>query len=508
MKPAVLGSLSKNQIMKHGNYPGTFLFAALLAVLLGALGCAATKSVQTAPTSAAPKQPEQPPVHTVSRGSLKPKVQTDAVFQSVEMTALKLEPKAWADFTVLEAVPQGARVKKGDVLVKLDTEKLSEQIADLEAEQAAAALTRELAAAELENLTQTTPQKLEAARRAARIAREELEYFEKTGREQREKGSRMNLKSSQQALENAQEELRQLEKMYKNDDLVEETEEIVLKRQRFAVEMAQFNLERMKLAVERDLEVLIPREAENVKAQNRDQELARILAEETLERTLAKKRLDFEKMKRDQKKAEKRLADLKKDLEMMTVRAPCDGMVFYGACEGGRWTTASVIAKKLVPSGKLLAQEVFMTVVNPERLTLKAVISEADLAKYKPGMSGHAVPTALPDARLPVKLDEMSTVPLPGGGFEATFSLATNKPPLILPGMSAKITVSESARMDVLLVPAETVVAEGDQKFVWRMQGNGQPEKRAVKTGASDGRQVEILEGLAEGDRILLKPPK
>ena len=85
--------------------------------------------------------------------------------------------------------------------------------------------------AELDNLKESTPQKLEAAKRSHRVANEDFTYFDKTNRVQREKSARFNLKSAEQRLENALEELKQLEKMYKADDLTEETEEIILKRQ-------------------------------------------------------------------------------------------------------------------------------------------------------------------------------------------------------------------------------------------------------------------------------------
>ena len=101
------------------------LLAALLASTL-ALGSALAADPKPAPAT------NTPAFHTIAKGSLKPKVQLDAVFESLDMTPVKLETKAWTDLTVLEAVAHGARVKKGQVLVKLDTEKLVEQIKEQE----------------------------------------------------------------------------------------------------------------------------------------------------------------------------------------------------------------------------------------------------------------------------------------------------------------------------------------------------------------------------------------
>ena len=136
--------------------------AALLAAAL-ATGAAPAADPKPAPTT-----------HTIAKGTLKPKVQLDAVFESIDMTPVKLETKAWTDLTVIEAVPHGARVKRGETLVKLDTEKIAEQIKEQEQDAPAAVIALETAVAELANLEETTPLKLEAARRTHRVANEEL----------------------------------------------------------------------------------------------------------------------------------------------------------------------------------------------------------------------------------------------------------------------------------------------------------------------------------------------
>ena len=451
--------------------------------------------------------PNPPATHTIAKGALKPKAQLDAVFESAEMAPVKLETKAWSDLTVLEAVSHGAKVKKGDTLVKLDTEKLLEQIKELELDLPVATIALDTTVAELANLEETTPLKLETAKRTHRVANEELAYFESNGRAQREKNSRFNLRSAEQRLEGAREELRQLEKMYKADDLTEETEEIILKRQKYAVEAAELGLESARLFNERDFKTLIPREYETLKSTKKDQDQALALSELTLPKALAKKRLDLDKLKRDQRKSDKKLADLKKDLEGMSITAPMEGIVYYGACENGKWTTGGSAAKKLLPTGKLSANEVFITIVNPDKLLLRAVATEADLANLKPGMKGTAAPVSAPDKKLSVRLDELGFIPQPGGGFEAKLSFHKESGLRIMPGLNAKVSMGESSRTDTLLAPKDSVFTEGKKHFVYLPKEDAKPEKRTVKIGENDGKMVEILDGLEEGDKILVNKP-
>lgn len=476
-----------------------------LAVLIACLGC---KTTTTRPTSTASKpKTDAKPVHTVTNGALKSKAQLEAVLESTEMVAVKVTPKSWADFTVLEAVAHGAKVKKGDILVQCDPEKLKEQLADLEQDRPASALALEVASAELENLKQTTPLRLESAKRSHRIADEDYNYFESTGRAQREKNALFNVRSAEQRLENAVEELTQLEKMYQADDLTEETEEIILKRQRFAVDASKLSLESSKLFSERELKVFLPREHENLKSQKRDQELSLTLSEQTLPKSLSKKTYDVEKMKRDQKKGEKKLADLRYDLELLTIRAPADGVVYYGANENGKWPGGSSIAKRLVPGGKLPANEVFITIVDPEKLVLKAVVPEAELSKFKAGLTGQATPIAAPDAKLQARLDQLGQVPLPGGGFEAVMSFEPDSSVRLMPGMTCKVALGGSQKGEPVVAPKDAVFKDGGEPHVFVINGNGAEEKRVVKTGNSDDQVTEILEGLSKGEKILLKKP-
>ena len=460
------------------------------------------------PGSTSEKNPEIPATHILAAGSVKGKGSLDAVFEAVKMTPLRLELKAWTDLTVLEAVPHGAKVKKGEVLVKFDTQKLEEQIEDLEQDRSLAALTLELTETDLENLRVSTPIKLEAARRARRMAEEDYGYFVKTNRVQREKAAKFNVKGAEQRLDYALEELSQLEKMYKADDLTEETEEIILKRQKFAVESAKFFLEATRLTSERELKIALPRELETLKTQKRDQELSLALSEETLPRNLRKKTLELEKLRRDQRKPEKRLSDLKHDLARLDVRAPMDGLIYYGACENGKWTTGSAIAKKLQPSGKLSMNEIFMTVVSPDKLVLKAVIPENELARIEVGSTGQAHPTYAPDKKLDVKVEDISLVPTPGGGFEASLSLEPDRAVRVVPGMTCKITFRADEKKNLVLAPKEAVFTEGKQKVIYVARTGASPEKRVVKTGESDDKMIEIVEGVVEQEKIFLKKPE
>ena len=450
---------------------------------------------------------DAPKVHEIKKGSLDPGVELDVMTESAEMAPLSLEPKNWSDLSVLEAVPHGTKVRQGDVVLRLDPEKIDEKIEEDERSRAGAMLALELAEAELGNLEKTTPLKLAAAKRNYENANEEYNYFEQTDRAEKQKATRFNVKSAEERLANANEELEQLQKMYDADDLTEETEEIILKRQKFAVESSQYSLDRARLMMKRSLEVLIPREYESLKATRMEQDLAYELSKESLPRNLEQKRLAVEKMRRDRQQADEKLAELKQDRELFTVEAPFDGLVYYGDCDQGKWTTGPAVMKKLQPGGKIGSREVFMTLVRPDKLQLRAVVPEAKLGPLKKGMKGTAFPVSFPEAKLETRLRDLSYIPLPGGGFEALLSIQPDAEIPLYPGMNCKVTLGGGDDADRLIAPETAVFGKGEEAHVFVAQEGGEPRKQMVKLGEAKGGRVEILEGLAEGDKILLEKP-
>lgn len=71
------------------------------------------------------------------------------------------------------------------------------------------------------------------------------------------------------------------------------------------------------------------------------------------------------------------------------------------------------------------------------------------------------------------------------------------------PGMSANVSVTFSERPGALVVPDQAVFAEGNQSFVFVVDDSNKVNRVAVQLGTRDSMQVEILSGLAAGQRVV-----
>ena len=121
-------------------------------------------------------------------------------------------------------------MRKGDVLLQLESDKIDRALSDLKAEVKLSELALHGSEEELAAMEKIAPLDVEANQRAARTNEEDRKCYFETMRPLMVKVEDFTVKMYQEQYEYEQEELRQLEKMYKADDITEETEQIVLKR--------------------------------------------------------------------------------------------------------------------------------------------------------------------------------------------------------------------------------------------------------------------------------------
>ena len=159
-----------------------------------------------------------------------------------------------------EAALHGQRVVRGQPLLQLDAEAFERSKRSAEQAVRSARLDLEQANKQADSMEESIRLDLEAAELAEKIAREDLEYFLRQGREQQVEQLKESLKSSEQYVEYAREEYEQLKKMYEADEITEETEEIVLKRAKNDLERSEYFLKNTRNRVERGLNVDLDRQ--------------------------------------------------------------------------------------------------------------------------------------------------------------------------------------------------------------------------------------------------------
>lgn len=75
---------------------------------------------------------------------------------------------------------------------------------------------------------------------------------------------------------------------------------------------------------------------------------------------------------------------------------------------------------------------------------------------------------------------------------------------ILRPGMYAKVNMYLEAHENILTIPAEALISEGNKNYAYIVDDNNTARKVPVKTGIDDGIIIEITEGLQEKDKVIV----
>ncbi|MCA9246903.1 MAG: hypothetical protein KDA42_07295 [Planctomycetales bacterium] len=451
-----------------------------------------------------------PETVAVEQRPLRVTVEVDGVFVAEKASEISLQPQAWQPWEIESVARHGDVVRKGDVLLQFKAESLQLAIAELEAEIGLNTLALEAAKRDQPRVEAARRLGLQAAEVSAKTAGEDLEHFLKVEKEFGRKGAEVSLDSARAYLEYATEELEQLEKMYEADDLTEETEEIILKRQRRAVEMAKFSLEQAELGHDEYFKFGEPRREQSLRQHQQTAALALEQTKLAAQVAAGQQQIAVQKAARDLEQAKKKLARLTADRQLLAIRAPHDGVVYYGKSVDGKWPQIAALAAQLTEGGTVKPRDVLMTIVAQNVRSIAARLPEKHLSQARPGMQAAVSPTGMPDEKLAALVDTVSAIPIADGQFELTLRLlGANEAPPLAAGMTCKLKIDAYRNPQALTLPKSAVATDelDDSRYVMLVdKSQDTPQRRAVQVGKESGDYIEIVAGLAQDDRVVKSP--
>lgn len=129
-------------------------------------------------------------------------------------------------------------------------------------------------------------------------------------------------------------------------------------------------------------------------------------------------------------------------------------------------------------------------------------LPERHFTQLKVGQTVEVVADALPGARYAGTVEAINPrIDASGRSLEVRARL-TNTDGRLRPGMFARVRVILGERADALLVPEEAIVPLGDDFFVYTVT-DGKARRVRVRLGVRRESQVELLEGVKAGDRVV-----
>lgn len=171
---------------------------------------------------------------------------------------------------------------------------------------------------------------------------------------------------------------------------------------------------------------------------------------------------------------------------------------------GIRAPIAGVVSSREVKLGQnLRVNDVAFRITDTAVLQARLQIPQSELVKFSAGHTATVEIASMPDSEFPAIIERISpTIDIRNGTFRATARI-DNSSGYLAPGMFARFAIAYEVHENALVVPADAVIEEDEQATVY-VVADGEVSRRVVETGIASGGVVEILNGLAEDETVVV----
>ncbi len=185
-----------------------------------------------------------------------------------------------------------------------------------------------------------------------------------------------------------------------------------------------------------------------------------------------------------------------------TINSPINGTVLEKLVNEG---------DPVVPLTSYQAGTPLLTLAPMDELVFKGTVDEIDVGKLREGMTADIKVGALPDTKLTGKLSKISPKAKKRDNttlFDLEIEITDPGDKVLRAGYSANADIIISKKDSILIIPERLVNFNGDTSRVEVQDSSGNIAFKDIKVGLSDGLNIEVIEGLSLGDKVVERPPK
>ena len=152
-----------------------------------------------------------------------------------------------------------------------------------------------------------------------------------------------------------------------------------------------------------------------------------------------------------------------------------------------------------------ISQVEIFTIAPSDSMVLSVSVDELDINSVACGQNAVITMDAFENKEFSGTINNVgTTATTSGGSSKYTVDIILNKEEGMLQGMSASAIININEANDVILIPSDAISERGGALFVYTGKTDeGQlTDEIQIQTGLSDGTNVEVTEGLSEGDTV------
>ena len=181
-----------------------------------------------------------------------------------------------------------------------------------------------------------------------------------------------------------------------------------------------------------------------------------------------------------------------------------DSLENIEAAEGGIIASFDGVVTEIsaVEGGSVTAGSQILKLESTEKVMVKISVTKYDLDKIKVGQKAVVTIGSRQYEGEVSKINKMAEKNNSGAAVVGTEITITNPDSDVILGVEAKVRISTAKEEQAVLVPVIAVNVDMDGEFVYVVE-NGILVKKPVVTGISSDINIEIVEGLQEGEQVV-----
>ena len=180
-----------------------------------------------------------------------------------------------------------------------------------------------------------------------------------------------------------------------------------------------------------------------------------------------------------------------------------DDMVYYGGEE------------RIREGATVRERQTILTIPDMSSMSVRVRIHETYIKKVKKGQKARLIVDAFPDKVLDGEVTKVGVLPdsqnrwmNPDLKVYLTTIAVNSTNDWLKPGMTAKVEIFIEQLTNVVYVPIQSVVLEDGRYVCYAGRNSSKAARREVEVGSFNEEFIEVKKGIADGESVLLRPPK
>ncbi len=438
----------------------------------------------------------------VTQGNFEIRVPTSGELEAQEQISIRNQVE---DAVIVSLVDEGSIVQTGDVLFKLNDEKLLEAIRNAEINVTSAKNDLQNSETTLSISEKKRDSEIATKQLAVNLAQLALHSWKEGDVIAKQQELTLAVQTAQKDFDRLEKKFESSQTLYEQKFLSKDEldqDEIALLRADAALKKAvlsqnvyeQYTYEKDRQQKESDLSQAkgeLDRSIERLES-----ELSQVTENVVAKRNNLSKREEQLETKQDQ-------------LKKCVTKAPAPGMVVYASSLSDRREED----ERLRVGRSLWRNQLVMIIPDTDKMVARVKVNEALSGLIKTGQRSTIVCDAYPDNVLEGVVHSVGVLATGGGwrdpnrrDYTVEIRVIDKQGIVLKPSMRCAAEIYVETVEDVTFVPIHAIRRGGDLTWVWVQRGGGF-EQRPIRINRFSETYAEVIEGLNEGESVLLRDP-